>query len=75
MKELEELTKMQAIAGCTKVDGAQFRDTFFVLAPGYAKEQPLAPQFAHTLIACHPCLLLCLAAGEIGVAGSEPPPC
>jgi hypothetical protein len=41
-KQLEELKKMQALAWGTKFEGAQMRDTLFLLSPGSSKEAPLA---------------------------------
>jgi hypothetical protein len=41
MKEVQELTKLQAVGAATQFDGGQLRDTIFVLAPGSTKEPPL----------------------------------
>jgi hypothetical protein len=41
-KQVAELKKMQALAWGTKFEGAQMRDTLFVLSPGNAAEPPLA---------------------------------
>lgn len=41
-KQVADLKKVQAIAWGTKFDGAQMRDTLFVLSPGNESEPPLA---------------------------------
>ncbi len=41
-KEFDELRKMKAIAATMKFDGANCRDSIFVLRPGAAPEPPLA---------------------------------
>lgn len=41
-KQVEQLKKMQALAWGTKFEGAQMRDTLFLLSPGNTAESPLA---------------------------------
>lgn len=41
-KQVEQLKNMQALAWGTKFEGAQMRDTLFLLSPGGDKEAPLA---------------------------------
>jgi hypothetical protein len=40
-KQIEEIKRMQAVAWGTKLEGAQIRDTVFLLAPGGTAEPPL----------------------------------
>jgi hypothetical protein len=54
-KEIDELRKMKAIAASTKFDGAQCRDTIFVLRPGSASEPSLE---RHALALSSPATLL-----------------
>ena len=54
-KEFDELRKMKAIAATMKFDGANCRDSIFVLRPGSASETPLA---RHTLALSSPATLL-----------------
>ena len=41
-KEPADAKKMQAIAACTRIEGAQMRDTVFILSPREANEPPLS---------------------------------
>ena len=54
-RELDELKKVQAVAAATKFDGANCRDSIFVLKTGAAPEAPLA---RHALALSSPATLL-----------------
>ena len=41
-KEPADANKMQVIAACTRIEGAQMRDTVFILGPREANEPPLS---------------------------------
>ena len=41
-EQIDQLKKIKAISFTTKIDGANFRDSFFTYTPGTTKEQPLS---------------------------------